>query len=248
MSNFDLLYKTKNYNINNFDKSLNSSNKSINYFENDIKNGLNFFNQNKLQSTLKNNFFNGNDDNKMTTSEKMDKINIEAKKIIEREMSPYLTVIKKELNLIIEKFSKDLEKKNEEYNELFKLKEDINIIKKTQEDIQNNFQQKIIETFDNLNELKEKVEKNDIDMKKFNQLFSFQIENGAQIPNITNDIYKIKQELKLQEKNIQNLLLEQKNNTEITITQKFKECENKIKNIKEDNEVNTNKLEEFNNI
>ena len=93
MSNFDLLYKTKNYNINNFDKSINSSNKSMNYFENDIKNGLNFFNQNKLQSTLKNNFFNGNNDNNMTTSEKMDKINIEAKKIIEREMNPYLTIM-----------------------------------------------------------------------------------------------------------------------------------------------------------
>ena len=121
MSNFDLLYKQYDYN-----KSFSPSN--TNYFEKDIKEGLSFFQQNKLNSTLRNNYFNSNNDSnmKMTSSEKNDKINLEAKKIIEREIEPYLSLMKKELNLIVEKYTKDFQKKNDTINELLNMKNDIN--------------------------------------------------------------------------------------------------------------------------
>ena len=243
MSNFDLLYSQHDINNNPF-----SSPKTTNYFENEIKQGLNFFQQNKLQSTLRNNFFSNTDSNmKMTTSEKMDKINIEAKKIIEREMDPYLSLIKKELNLILEKYNNEFQSKNEKINELLNMKSEIDEIKKSNEDIKTNLEQKIIKNNDSINNIELKINNMNSDINKFNQFFTIQLDNSSIIQNLSNDIDKLKQNLNLQEKNFQNLLSEQKTNTEQLISQKFNECIYKINNLKEQNETLQNKLDELNN-
>ena len=243
MSNFDLLYSQHDINKYPFSPS-----KTTNYFENEIKQGLNFFQQNKLQSTLRNNFFSNTDSNiKMTTSEKMDKINIEAKKIIEREMDPYLSLIKKELNLILEKYNNEFQSKNEKINELLNMKSDIDEIKKSNEDIKTNLEQKIIKNNDSINNIELKINNMNSDINKFNQLFTIQLDNSSIIQNLSNDIDKLKQNLNLQEKNFQNLLSEQKTNTEQLISQKFNECIYKINNLKEQNETLQNKLDELNN-
>ena len=243
MSNFDMLYKQYDYN-----KSFSPSS-TVNYFEKDIKEGLPFFQQNKLQSTLRNNYFNSNNDSniKMTSSEKNDKINLEAKKIIEREIQPYLSLMKKELNLIVEKYTKDFQKKNDTINELLNMKNDLEEIKKENANNNDILAQKLMKSNDNMNEIEQKINNINSDINKFNQLFNIQLDNSSLIPNLNNDIDKIKQNLTFQETNIKALLTEQKTNTEQTILQKFNECMNKINNMKEENDILKNKIEELNN-
>ena len=243
MSNFDMLYKQYDYN-----KSFSPSS-NTNYFEKDIKEGLSFFQQNKLQSTLRNNYFNSNNDSniKMTSSEKNDKINLEAKKIIEREIEPYLSLMKKELNLIVEKYSKDFQKKNDTINELLNLKNDLEEIKKENANNNNILAQKLMKNNENMNEIEQKINNINSDINKFNQLFNIQLDNSSLIPNLNNDIDKLKQNLTLQETNMKTLFSEQKTNTEQTILQKYNECMNKINNMKEENDLLKNKIEELNN-
>ena len=243
MSNFDMLYKQYDYN-----KSFSPSS-NTNYFEKDIKEGLSFFQQNKLQSTLRNNYFNSNNDSniKVTSSEKNDKINLEAKKIIEREIEPYLSLMKKELNLIVEKYSKDFQKKNDTINELLNLKNDLEEIKKENANNNNILAQKLMKNNENMNEIEQKINNINSDINKFNQLFNIQLDNSSLIPNLNNDIDKLKQNLTLQETNMKTLFSEQKTNTEQTILQKYNECMNKINNMKEENDLLKNKIEELNN-
>ena len=213
MSNFDMLYKQYDYN-----KSFSPSS-TVNYFEKDIKEGLSFFQHNKLQSTLRNNYFNSNNDSniKMTSSEKNDKINLEAKKIIEREIQPYLSLMKKELNLIVEKYTKDFQKKNDTINELLNMKNDLEEIKKENANNNDILAQKLMKSNDNMNEIEQKINNINSDINKFNQLFNIQLDNSSLIPNLNNDIDKIKQNLTFQETNIKTLLTEQKKNTKQTI-------------------------------
>ena len=245
MSNFDKLYKQYDYDYN---KSFSPSS-NTNYFEKDIKEGLSFFQQNKLKSTLRNNYFNTNNDSniKMTSSEKNDKINLEAKKIIEREIEPYLSLMKKELNLIVEKYTKDFQKKSDTINELLNLKNDLEEIKRENANNNDILSQKLLKNNDHMNHIEEKINNINSDINKFNQLFNIQLDNSSLIPNLTNDIDKIKQNLNFQETNMKTLLSEQKSNTEQTILQKFNECMNKINNMKEENELLKNKIEELNN-
>ena len=245
MSNFDMLYKQYDYDYN---KSFSPSS-NTNYFEKDIKEGLSFFQQNKLQSTLRNNYFNTNNDSniKMTSSEKNDKINLEAKKIIEREIEPYLSLMKKELNLIVEKYTKDFQKKSDTINDLLNLKNELEEIKRENANNNDILSQKLMKNNDHMNHIEEKINNINSDINKFNQLFNIQLDNSSLIPNLTNDIDKIKQNLNFQETNMKTLLSEQKSNTEQTILQKFNECMNKINNMKEENELLKNKIEELNN-
>jgi len=201
MSNFELIYKSNHdYNNNNFAPS------TTNYFEKEVKEELPFFQQNKLQSTLRNNFFNDNNTNniKLSSREKNDMINLEAKKIIEREISPYLNLMKQELNLIVENYRKDFREKNEGIQELKEIKNEFEKIKQSNEDIKNYLKQKIIKSNDIMNEQEQKINNMKLDINKFNKLFQIQLENNATLPNLSNDIYKLKQDLNLQQTTIQN--------------------------------------------
>ena len=100
---YDMLYnRNSNYDLNSQSKS--------NYYGTQIKEGLPFFQKNKLESTLRNNYINNDimkrGNNNLVSNGKIDTSDIEAKKIIEREMYPYLNLMKKELNLKVEQFNK----------------------------------------------------------------------------------------------------------------------------------------------
>ena len=242
MSNFELLYKNYDYN-----KSFSPS--TTNYFEKEIKEGLPFFQQNKLQSTLRNNFFNTNNEAniKLTSSEKNDMINLEAKKLIEREMNPYIILMKKEINLIIEKFNTDLQEKNHNMNQLLNMRNELEEIKKTNEVITDDLRQKIIKNNNIFNQQEEKINSMQLNLNKLNQNYKMQLDNNNSVPNLINDIEKIKQDLNMQDMTIKKLISEQQINTEQSLLQKFNESNNKINNLKEENENLRKNIEDLNN-
>jgi hypothetical protein len=92
MSKYDFMYSTYDLHPNI------ASPTTTNYFEKQIKEGLPYFQKNKLQSTLRNNYFSSKNDNgiAVASNEKIDTTELEAKKIIEREMNPYISYMKKE--------------------------------------------------------------------------------------------------------------------------------------------------------
>ena len=242
MSNLEMLYHNYDYN-----KSFSPS--GTNYFEKEIKEGLPFFQQNKLQSTLRNNFFNTNNDTniKMTSSEKNDMINLEAKKLIEREMNPYIILMKKEINLIIEKFNTELQEKNHNMNQLLNMRNELEEIKKTNEVITDDLRQKIIKNNNIFNQQEEKINSMQLNLNKLNQNYKMQLDNNNSVPNLINDIEKIKQELNMQDMTIKKLISEQQINTEQSLLQKFNESNNKINNLKEENENLRKNIEDLNN-
>ena len=242
MSNLEMLYHNYDYN-----KSFSPS--GTNYFEKEIKEGLPFFQQNKLQSTLRNNFFNTNNDTniKMTSSEKNDMINLEAKKLIEREMNPYIILMKKEINLIIEKFNTELQEKNHNMNQLLNMRNELEEIKKTNEVITDDLRQKIIKNNNIFNQQEEKINSMQLNLNKLNQNYKMQLDNNNSVPNLINDIEKIKQDLNMQDMTIKKLISEQQINTEQSLLQKFNESNNKINNLKEENENLRKNIEDLNN-
>ena len=114
-------------------------NSSSNYYEQKVKEGIPIFQEMNGSGTLKNNYVdpfklleNGKNYNFSSRGEIGDNgllgsnlniTDIEARKIFEREMNPYLAQMKKELNLIIEKFRNEMEEKSNLFNEISLMKE-----------------------------------------------------------------------------------------------------------------------------
>lgn len=130
-----------NLNINN---DINSNrlgfNSSSNYYEQKVKEGIPIFQEMNGSGTLRNNYVdpfklleNGKNYNFSSLREmgggndlfgsNVNITDIETKRIFEREMNPYLAQMKKELNLIIEKFRNELEQKSNLFNEISLIKE-----------------------------------------------------------------------------------------------------------------------------
>ncbi len=175
MSNYDLMFNANNL------KPNGGSLAGTNYFEKQIKEGLPFFNENKLQSTLRNNYFNNSDSNynlrarnNITSAEKIDRSEIEAKKILEREMNPYLSYMKNELKLIVEQFAKDINEKNALINEISSLKNEIEILKRTNDNLGNEINAKYLKNNENFNLHERKISNIELDLNKFNQIFSIE--------------------------------------------------------------------------
>ena len=254
MSNFDLMYSTYDF------KPNGGSQTATNFFENEITQGLPFFQENKLKTTLRNNYFkdsntnainyfnNGNINNKFKTSnEKIDMSDIEAKKIIEREMNPYLSLMKKELNLIVEQFNENINEKNDLINQISSLQSEIESLKSQNDIVKNNLEQKLLKNKDDLNLHDKKINNMEMDIKKYNQIFSTQSNQIDQIPTIINDISQLKDKYNLLEKNNENILPEFNNIVDTMTSMKFNNCFSDIRNLKEKNEELENKIEELNN-
>ena len=249
MSQYNFL--TNNYN---FQPNI-ASQTTTNYFGKQITEGLPFFQQNKLQSTLRNNYFNDvdttlkNGNNKIVTSnEKIDRSDIEAKKIIEREMNPYLSYMKKELNLVVEKFNKNIDEKNDIINKCYSLEKETEEMKTQNEIIKNNLEQKILKNNDILNMQDKRINNMQLDINKFNQLFSMQLNQKEELPTIINDISQIKDKINFLDKNNEYITTQLQQFTENIISKKFNEYMINIKSIKDENEELKNRIEELNNI
>ena len=138
MSNFNSLY--------NLEPNLNKSsgmNLTSNYYDRKIKEGIPIFqeigtfNQNlngnnfvdpfKILENSKNGNFlnreNGNSSSLGVGALSLNMTDIETRKMIEREMNPYLLQMKNELNIIIEKFRNEMADKSKILNDISSLKE-----------------------------------------------------------------------------------------------------------------------------
>ena len=247
MSNYDLMFNTNNL------KPNGGSLAGTNYFEKQIKEGLPFFNENKLQSTLRNNYFNNSDSNydlrarnNITSAEKIDRSEIEAKKILEREMNPYLSYMKNELKLIVEQFAKDINEKNVLINEISSLKNEIEILKRTNDNLGNEINAKYLKNNENFNLHERKISNIELDLNKFNQIFSIESKQNSQIPTIIVDISHINDKINILEKNNENIFSELGKIVENSTSMKFNEFSTDIKNLKEENSNLKEKIEELN--
>ena len=247
MSNYDLMFNTNNL------KPNGGSLAGTNYFEKQIKEGLPFFNENKLQSTLRNNYFNNSDSNynlrarnNITSAEKIDRSEIEAKKILEREMNPYLSYMKNELKLIVEQFAKDINEKNALINEISSLKNEIEILKRANDNLGNEINAKYLKNNENFNLHERKISNIELDLNKFNQIFSIESKQNSQIPTIIVDISHINDKINILEKNNENIFSELGKIVENSTSMKFNEFSTDIKNLKEENSNLKEKIEELN--
>ena len=173
MSTFNSLYKSE-------------SNLSPNYYEKKIKEGIPIFQEigiynNKsmnnpnyvdpfklLENNKTNNFLN-NGGNESSFSN-INMYDVETRKIIEREMNPYILQMKNELNVIIEKFRKEIEDKSNIINEISLLKEQISQNNRNNEAINSNIEEKILNMKDML---KTQDKKLNVFQNNFNQINKF---------------------------------------------------------------------------
>ena len=255
MSNYGLMFNTYN-----FPEQPNASSQTAtNYFEKQVKEGLQFFNQNKLQSTLRNNYFNSSDSNInlrsrngntniITSNERNDMSEVEAKKILEREMNPYLSYMKNELKLIVDQYAKDINEKNILINDINSLKNELEILKRTNEKVGNDINEKILKNNENINSQERKLSNLELEINKLNQLFSIESNQNSQIPSIQVDLSHINDKLKIMEKNNENILAELSKVVDNSTSMKFNECFTNIKNLKEENNELKEKIDKLNNI
>ena len=124
------------YNIDNVTYNKSNYNMPSNYYEKKVKEGIQIFQEmdNGLYNTgLKNQKYvdpfelleNGKINNFIgsPSSSNLNISDIETRKIIEREMNPYLSKMKNELNIIVENFRKEMEEKSNVINEIIINKE-----------------------------------------------------------------------------------------------------------------------------
>lgn len=155
MSTLNNIYKFDDLNLNKPEY-----NTSSNYYEKKVKEGIPIFqeinnglysnsinNQNyidpfKLLENGKTNSFLNNGGSLPTNLNMTD---IDTRKIIEREINPYILKMKNELNIIVEKFKKEMEEKSNIINEISFLKEQIDKNKNNSNDNYEDLQKKIMD-------------------------------------------------------------------------------------------------------
>ena len=112
-----------------------NSNFSKNYYSSKVKEGIPIFQEQNggnlynnyidpfklLESQKNNNLFNQG----FSNNHQMNISDIQTRNILEKEMNPFLMRMKNELNLIIEKFRKEMNGKNNYLNEIEELKQDL---------------------------------------------------------------------------------------------------------------------------
>ena len=125
---------------------------------------------------------------------KIDTTDIEAKKVLEREMNPYLQFMKNELNMQVENFKKDIQDKSEIINNAQNLNTEIENLKSSNEVIQNSLQERILKIFDILNNHDKKIKEIQNELNKKNKL-------NPNIPSQNDDIsFAVKEISRINEK------------------------------------------------
>ena len=132
-------------------------------------------------------------------------------------------------------------------NQLLNMRNELEEIKKANEVITDDLRQKIIKNNNIFNQQEEKINSMQLNLNKLNQNYKMQLDNNNSVPNLINDIEKIKQDLNMQDMTIKKLISEQQINTEQSLLQKFNESNNKINNLKEENENLRKNIEDLNN-
>ena len=197
----------------------------------------NFIDPFKLLETEKNN----NIFNLGINNFNMNMTDIQTRKIFEKEMEPYLMRMKNELNLIIERFRKELEVKSNHFNEIEEMKQEMIKIRQNSEDIYKNFELKFLNMNDNLNKHDKTLNNLQSEMFQMNHLnkSSNDIFLKNEIDNLKNKVINL-------DSNNEKYLNETTKNIEKIFDYKFDKINQNINFIKEENNSIKNELAQNN--
>lgn len=210
-----------------------------NYYSSKIKEGIPIF-QEQNGGNLYNNYIdpfkilenekNNNIYNVGINNYNMNVSDIQTRKIFEKEMNPYLLRMKNELNLIIEKFRKEINEKNQYINDILEIKNEIIKNKQNSEENYLNIDQKILNINDNLNFQENKL--NNL-QSEFLQINHMGKKNEELF--LKNELENIKNRLDVLDDNNDKYLKEIVENIERKIENKLEIMNQNINFLKEDN-------------
>ena len=154
---------------------------------------------------------------------------VQTRKLFEKEMNPYLLHMKNELNLIIEKFRKELSNKSQYFNEMSEIKQELIKSKQNSENNYLNIEQKILNINDVLNTQEKKM--NNLQ----NELFQINhINKKDDDIFLKNDIENIKNRVIIMETNNDKYLQEKTQNLEKIINYNLDKMNRNIDFLKEE--------------
>ena len=160
---------------------------------------------------------------------------IETRKIIEREMNPYLLQMKNELNMIVENLRKEFDNKSNILNEITFLKEQIVNNKQYNEDNNTNLENKMLNLEKKINIQEKKLNdyKNDIiQINRFNQDINQRSEEMLQ--NF-NELERLKDKVMSLDSSNENVYKEITQNIEKNISYKIDQLEKNINALRGEN-------------
>ena len=233
--------------------NLSHTNLSNNYYSSKVKEGIPIFHEENI-GNLGNTYNNFIDPFKLLETEKNNNIfnlginnynmnmsDIQTRKILEKEMNPYLMRMKNELNIIIERFRKELEEKSNYFNEIAEIKQELTKIKQNSDDTYRNFELKFLNMNDSLNNHEKILNNLQSEMFQINHLnkSSNEIFLKTEIDNIKNKVINM-------DNNNDKYLKEMSQNLEKIIDYKFDKMNQNINFIKEENNNIKNDLAQNN--
>ena len=210
-----------------------------NYYSSKVKEGIPIF-QESNGGNLYNNYI---DPFKLLENEKNNNIynvginnynmnvsDVQTRKVFEKEMEPYLLRMKNELNLIIEKFRREMNEKNQFINNINEIKQELIKNKQIAEDNYLNIEQKILNINDSLNTQENKINNIQSELIQMNHMNK----NNDEI-FFHNEIENIKNKVDIIENTNGKYLKELSLNLEKKIEYKFEAINQNIIFIKEEN-------------
>ena len=233
--------------------NLSHTNLSNNYYSSKVKEGIPIFQEENL-GNIGNTYNNFIDPFKLLETEKNNNIfnlginnynmnmsDIQTRKILEKEMNPYLMRMKNELNIIIERFRKELEEKSNYFNEIAEIKQELIKIRQNSDDTYRNFELKFLNMNDSLNNHEKILNNLQSEMFQINHLnkSSNEIFLKSEIDNIKNKVINM-------DNNNDKYLKEMNQNLEKIIDYKFDKINQNINFIKEENNNIKNDLAQNN--
>ena len=231
--------------------NISNSNLSNNYYSSKVKEGIPLF-QEENGGNLYNNYI---DPFKLLENEKnnnlfdtgrisnynMNMSDIQTRKMFEKEMNPFLMRMKNELNLIIEKFRKEMNDKNILLNEMGEIKHELVKMKQNSEDNYLNFEQKLLNINDILNSHENKLNNLESEIFQINHM-----NKKSDDSYLKNEVENIKNKVMNLDSTNEKYFKEMTQNFQKIIDYKLDDMNKNIDFIKEENNTIKNDLAQNN--
>ena len=227
-----------------------NSNFFNNYYSSKIKEGIPIF-QEENGGNMYNNYVdpfkllenekNNNIFNLGTNNYNINVSDIQTRKNLEKEMNPYLMRMKNELNLIIEKFRKEMNEKNNFFSEMAEIKQELIKLKQNSEENHLNIEHKLLDINDTLNNHENKLNNFQSEIFQINHM-----NRNSNESFMKNEIDNIKNKIINMDKNNDKYLKEMTRNFEQMIDYKLDIMNKNIDFIKEENNGIKNDLAQNN--